>query len=284
MNHQEAKETILRAVPNLSYPQRLIVQGVSDLETNYGNWGPDPALGAGSNNMGAVTDPSYHAAPEGQPPTPPSSNQFLHRDSRPATAKERAEGKPAVITYTTAFRKYTSPEAGFADVARTALKANVNQAIANGDLYGVSQAMHDNVYYTGVLPTAKQNIDAHFKRLNGLVEEITKATGDDNPFQKDTAPTIPPLAPDGSGSQSDPLSWPLPSSILQSVLRLGSQGYFVRVWQQILGVGIDGVFGRKTDIATRNFQSSNQLISDGVVGPKTWQKAEELHAGSGQHS
>jgi peptidoglycan hydrolase-like protein with peptidoglycan-binding domain len=53
----------------------------------------------------------------------------------------------------------------------------------------------------------------------------------------------------------------------------------VRVWQQIVRVTVDGVFGRKTEVATRNFQSAHHLKIDGIVGPKTWQKAQELHAG-----
>ena len=276
MNHQEARAAILRALPALTLAQSLVVQGVCLLETTYGNWGPDPLRGAGSNNMGAITDPSYHFALAGEPTTPPNANQFLHEDSRPATAKERAEGKPAVIHYVTAWRKYPSPEEGFRDAARTILKANVLDAIARNDLYGVSQAMHKNVYYTGVLPTAKQNIDAHFKRLNQCVADICKALGLENPFQGDLVATVPPLAPDGQLPPLPPLSSPLPLSILRSVLHVGSQGYFVRVWQSIIKVTVDGIFGRKTDIATRNWQKAHGLVADGIVGPKTWSKANEL--------
>lgn len=276
MNHQEARATILRALPALSLGQGLVVQGISQLETGYGNWGPDPSRGAGSNNMGAVTDPSYRPSIPPAPPTPPSAMQFLHEDSRPATAKERADGKPAVIKYVTAFRKYSSPEEGFRDVARVALKPNVNEAIRRNDLYGVSSAMHANVYYTGVLPTAKQNIDAHFKRLNQCIADICKSLGVNNPFQGDLVATIPPLAPEGQPTPLPPLSYPLPSSILLSILRVGSVGYFVRVWQQIVKVTVDGVFGRKTEVATRLWQEAHDLKHDGIVGPKTWRKANEL--------
>lgn len=271
MNHQEAKETILRALPTLSFPQRLVVQGISALETKYGNWGEDPARGAGSNNMGAVTDPSYRG---GQA----NDSQFLHEDSRPATPKELAQGSPSIIHYITAFRKYPSPEAGFKDVARTALKANVNAAIADNDLYGVSQAMYDNVYYTGVLPTPKENIDAHFKNLNAKIQSITKATGDVNPFQGELAETIPPLGPE-STQPLFPRSLPLPSSISQSILRIGSVGFSVKVWQKILGITVDGIFGRKTDVATRVYQSTHHLKVDGIVGPKTWQSVTQLPSG-----
>jgi peptidoglycan hydrolase-like protein with peptidoglycan-binding domain len=34
----------------------------------------------------------------------------------------------------------------------------------------------------------------------------------------------------------------------------------------------DGVFGRKTEIATKNFQIDNGLTSDGIIGKKTAEK------------
>lgn len=262
MNHLEAKETIARALPGLTPEQRLVVQGVSLLETGYGNWGPDPLKGAGSNNMGAITDPSYKGGAA-------SPGQFLHQDSRPATAKELAAGSPAVITYVTAFRKYGSPELGFQDVARTALKPNVNAAIASRDLYGVSSAMHANVYYTGVLPTAKQNIDVHYKALSNAVNNILLATGESNPFLPtggDALPTRPLL------SQSRPSEPPQLSSTLLLVLRVGSVGSYVKAAQVALKVTADGIFGRKTETAVRIFQSAHNLIPDGVIGPKTWRE------------
>jgi N-acetylmuramoyl-L-alanine amidase len=32
----------------------------------------------------------------------------------------------------------------------------------------------------------------------------------------------------------------------------------------------DGIFGKKTDQAVRNFQEINSLVVDGIVGPITW--------------
>lgn len=266
MNHLEAKAAILRALPALTPAQRLIVQGVSLLETGYGNWGADPLKGAGSNNMGAITDSSYKQG------DPADSSQFLHQDSRPATAKEIAAGDFTTVNgdkvkvYTTAFAKYASPEAGFQAVAKTALKPNVLGAINARDLYGVSSAMYANVYYTGTKPTAKQNIDAHDAALSSAVNKILTATGDPNPFSQGGSGT--PAIPLASAS---PPSQSLPgSSISRSILRLGSQGALVELWQEEVGAKVDGDFGPKTEDLTRSWQVSHGLFPDGVVGPKTW--------------
>lgn len=42
------------------------------------------------------------------------------------------------------------------------------------------------------------------------------------------------------------------------------------------GYGADGDFGSETDTAVRNFQKKYGLEVDGIVGPKTWAKIDEL--------
>ena len=39
--------------------------------------------------------------------------------------------------------------------------------------------------------------------------------------------------------------------------------------------GIDGDFGKATEVAVRSFQSDNRLAVDGVAGPKTWVELEK---------
>jgi peptidoglycan hydrolase-like protein with peptidoglycan-binding domain len=49
---------------------------------------------------------------------------------------------------------------------------------------------------------------------------------------------------------------------------------WVRELQMLLGVAIDGMFGGKTEAAVRAFQRSQQIVPDGIVGPKTWTKLD----------
>jgi peptidoglycan hydrolase-like protein with peptidoglycan-binding domain len=59
------------------------------------------------------------------------------------------------------------------------------------------------------------------------------------------------------------------------VLKRGSMGRAVKVWQSIAGAKTDGVFGPATDAATRAYQADNDLSADGMVGKKTWTRALE---------
>lgn len=62
---------------------------------------------------------------------------------------------------------------------------------------------------------------------------------------------------------------------LDTLLRLGDRDSDVRTLQRSLRsagyeLDIDGVFGRITLECVRSFQATNDLVRDGVVGPKTW--------------
>ena len=50
----------------------------------------------------------------------------------------------------------------------------------------------------------------------------------------------------------------------------GSKNSAVRVWQAILNINVDGIFGPDTKRATLDFQKKYGLAQDGIVGPKTW--------------
>lgn len=55
-------------------------------------------------------------------------------------------------------------------------------------------------------------------------------------------------------------------------LKKGSRGNDVKVLQKALNLIADGIFGNLTDEAVREFQKSNGLKVDGIVGAGTWAK------------
>lgn len=72
-------------------------------------------------------------------------------------------------------------------------------------------------------------------------------------------------------------------SSTRRTLRKGAKGEDVAELQDMLntfrqygGLEVDGVYGRGTEASVRAFQGDNGLTPDGVVGPLTWDKLEEL--------
>lgn len=59
------------------------------------------------------------------------------------------------------------------------------------------------------------------------------------------------------------------------VIRRGSSGKAVKLWQVILGIKPDGLFGIITQEETRQFQLENNLKIDGIVGAKSWKAGME---------
>ena len=55
------------------------------------------------------------------------------------------------------------------------------------------------------------------------------------------------------------------------ILRFGAQGASVSRIQRVIGAPETGVFDAATNAAVRSFQSNNGLVSDGIVGFKTWE-------------
>lgn len=53
-------------------------------------------------------------------------------------------------------------------------------------------------------------------------------------------------------------------------LKRGARGDNVLLVQKQLHLGEDGRYGPATEAAVRAFQKKNNLVPDGIVGPKTW--------------
>lgn len=54
------------------------------------------------------------------------------------------------------------------------------------------------------------------------------------------------------------------------LLKIGSTGHNVKELQEFLELHADGIFGRDTHQAVEHWQSNNDLVVDGIVGPATW--------------
>lgn len=54
------------------------------------------------------------------------------------------------------------------------------------------------------------------------------------------------------------------------VIKPGHRGDLVALIQEILGITADGIYGPKTKSAIIQFQKNNNLVPDGIVGPRTW--------------
>ena len=54
------------------------------------------------------------------------------------------------------------------------------------------------------------------------------------------------------------------------LLKVGSKGQQVKDLQEFLEIGADGIFGEGTKKAVQEFQKTNGLVADGIVGSSTW--------------
>lgn len=59
------------------------------------------------------------------------------------------------------------------------------------------------------------------------------------------------------------------------VLKKGSRGNDVKTLQRLLHLYEDGIFGKLTEEAVKEFQSAHGLVADGIVGQKTWEALQK---------
>jgi len=258
--------------------ERLAVRLVAKHETQYGaGWDakskpPRAELGAGSNNMGAITTTSS---------TP--GTFFVHGDSRfdPETGK--------VVQYQTKFSKWATPKEGFRELARVLLfkdgkrRPNVARALELGSILELATAMRMNRYFLGVKPL-QEAIEAYRSALERRYFEIKAATGED--YFSNGPKAAPSSSREASGSgQALPSSPSVPLFLRQlsaslPVVRRGSRGDLVGVLQFELGLRPDEVFGPLTEARLVEFQKERGIVSEiapsgkpfalGVCGVRTW--------------
>ena len=63
---------------------------------------------------------------------------------------------------------------------------------------------------------------------------------------------------------------------LRPELRRGSKGRHVLFLQKMIGTGVDGDFGPKTEARVRWYQRMRGIGVDGVVGPQTWGQIDRM--------
>ena len=58
-------------------------------------------------------------------------------------------------------------------------------------------------------------------------------------------------------------------------IKKGSKGTAVKIWQIIIGAEPDGIFGSDTERLTKEYQKRLGLVTDGIVGAKSWKAGLE---------
>jgi peptidoglycan hydrolase-like protein with peptidoglycan-binding domain len=230
--HAEARALAQRALkaafgnePSLTSGAVKCLAGVACIETSYGDgW---KGAGKGSHNMGAIQCGTGWTGP-----------RFEYVDTHP-----NADGTST--PYRIGFRKYLTADDGWRDLVKTVYvnrgRASVLNAAQAGDIYGVSECLHQTGYYEGFGKTVADRVSNHHRALSRAI-----------------------AAADGSLYPVAPVVAVLPT------LRRGAQGEEVKLLQRELRLAADGAFGRITDAELRAYQLTHGLTVDGVAGPATW--------------
>lgn len=174
----------------------------------------------------------------------------------------------SVVNYTGNLQKLT--QFGFKDVSKS-VNFNTGSGLQKGDIVyyhksgtsghavvyiGNGQIVHARGQRYGSSKTGDQGTEiAVTAYYSGSFNKCLRYVGGD------TASTTPTVT---TGKKRYAVSTSLP------IIKKGSIGKAVKIWQIIIGVEADGEFGPKTDKATKQFQKAYKLEVDGEVGSKTW--------------
>lgn len=188
---------------------------------------------------------------------PDSTPVYATHDGRVTFAGYDDAGGLGIVIRTNEQFEYEGGEAYFKTIywhlKKDTLKVTGGQSVKAGDLI----ALADNTgrstgshLHFALKPIAKGENDwiwYNLEQNNGYFGAI-----DPMPFFNEPLHEVEPIKP-----------------TLTETLRKGSRGEQVRILQILLKVGVDGIFGVKTETAVKAFQSSHGLVVDGIVGKLT---------------
>lgn len=119
--------------------------------------------------------------------------------------------------------------------------------------------------------TANQQTDCYMWQFTskGKVDGI-KGNVDCNVLYENITSTLPKEDPQEPQATDEP-----GEDYNMTTIRNGDKGKAVKIWQVIVNTKADGVFGKKTEEATKTFQKEKGLKADGIVGKETWKAGLE---------
>lgn len=108
------------------------------------------------------------------------------------------------------------------------------------------------------------------------VDTVSAATGETTTAAPAPAPAAAPVAAPAPAAPAKSTAV-APATKINRFLALGSYGEDVKTVQAALNnsgykLTVDGIYGKNTEAAVKDYQSKNGLAADGVIGPKTTAK------------
>ena len=238
---QEAYDLSLRVAPELTEAEREYVLMVARHESYYGR-ATKPAVWVGTFNWGAI---------QGTGPAGSFTTTDHHEDGSPYAGK---------------FRRYHSHEEGFLDLVRILLKPNVRDALKTGDATAAVVAQRANRYFEAPLEKYREALIRNYAAWSAAMGR--EGVLNFPPLGRSMAPMSP--VPSPSASYSTTLRGQV---VRLPTLRVGCQGNAVLALTILLGMPRSvSVFDAEVEGYVRVFQARSRLVTDGIVGAKTWER------------